>query len=229
MTPAMRRATGTRALIVLLAALGGGPATVFASDMQRMVLAPASCRALPAGGTVEASAYCLDQSRLPPAEGAILASVPAGLENARVLIAGAPPLSLSAALARHVLEIEGSDSDDRLQLKNTGALPVEICIDGPTVVMGNGEGDARDLAALRGEIARLLSQAPPTADEHAHAQTQQRLWEAVNAAQAAARRQSARELLAPALAPAGTSGTSGSSRKKCARGAEAADVKLCVD
>lgn len=217
------------ALVALLAA-EGAPDRAAASDMQRMLLAPAACRALAPGATAEASAYCLDQSRRPPVEGAILASVPAAFDQARVEIAGARPMSLSQALARHLIEIEGGGSDRLLRLRNNGAEAVEICIDGPTVVMGNGEAAARDIAAVSDTISRLVGEAGETGeagDAHAHADTQRKLWEAVNAAQAAERQQAAAGLLAPAPSRAPT-GASGSSRATCARGTETADVKLCV-
>jgi len=214
--------------IVLVALLAGGaPDIAVASDMQRMLLAPAACRALTPGATADDNAYCLDQTRRPPVEGAILASVPAAFDKARVEIAGAGPMSLSQALARHLIEIEGGGSDRLLRLRNTSAETVEICIDGPTVVMGNGEAATRDIAALHDTISRLVAHSGKAGDERAHADTQRKLWEAVSAAQAAERQQAAAELLTPtpSRVPAGTSG---SSRAKCASGSETADVKLCV-
>lgn len=190
LSPSLRRsAAAGRLFAMLLAASIGGTMPTSASDMQRMALVP-GCHVLPPGAFEDLSAYCLDQSRQPPREGAILSSVSTSLDKAVVKIADRAPLALSAALNAHVVQIEGLGNRRQLRIRNLGDRAVEICIDGPTVVMGNGETYSADLDKIRDRIARLLTPAKSRSnvagrgddgpETIAHTVTQQELWDAVN-------------------------------------------------
>ena len=183
------------AVIVLLLALAGAstPALwtpALAADMQRMALAP-GCYIVSAGGVEDVSAYCLDQSRAVPHQGAVLASVATSLDAASVRIAGVPPMTLSQAVAAHVVQISGLGNDRRLEIRNLGDRAIEICIDGPTVVMGNGETYTADLDRISDRLAHLMASGKgrPTGSgrtavasaDHEHDAIQEKLWNAVKA------------------------------------------------
>jgi hypothetical protein len=125
-----------RTLLLVFAASFALSTAAFAADAQRMALAPSGCHILAPGGDEEVDAYCLDQSREPPAVDAVLSNVLPALDAATVKPAGAPALTLSQALAQHVIEIVGRASDRTLRIKNMTNRAVEICVTGPTVVMG---------------------------------------------------------------------------------------------
>jgi hypothetical protein len=200
----------------------------FAADTQRMVLAPAACRVLAPGAYDDVDAYCLDQSRLNPASGAILAGVPASLDEASIEIAGSPPLTLSQAVARGIVEMTGQGSDRVVRLKNLTDRTVEVCVNGPTVVMGAGGSDTRDVESIRDQIARLLRQREG-AQQGSHEAIQQRLWAAVNASDEAESKKSTRDLVPPVVFPGVQKpGSAGSSEKRCAGRADNVDVYICT-
>lgn len=218
-----------RSQIVMLAlALAGSAAPAAAAELQRMLLAPAGCFRLAPGAAADAAAYCLDQRRAPPPEGAILAGVPAAFDRTRVGSGGSPPLSLSQALAQRVVRVEGSGDDRHVRLRNLSGHAVEICIGAPTVVMGNGATAAPDLARIRGDIARLLARAPAASDMRARAATQLELWDLVKRAGDEEDAALARELAPAPLPPRPKPAAGGTDRKKCAAGTEGADVRLCI-
>jgi hypothetical protein len=213
------------ALLATSLALSGA---AFAADTQRMVLAPAGCRVLPPGGYDDASAYCLDQARARPADGVILSDVLASLDEATVRVAGAPPLSLAEALARRVVEVVGRGTDRVVRLKNLTDQSVEICITGPTVVMGAGEAEAHDLARIGSEIKRLVR--APAADDGAHDAIQRKLWAAINDSDQQENKKMAHDLAPAVLFPSRQKpALSGTRQRKCAGDTEKVDVRLCTE
>jgi hypothetical protein len=217
-----------RILIMSLAVAAGAGSPAVASDLQRMLLAPSGCFVIAPDGSVDAAAYCLDQSRAPPPEGAILASVPSSLDRTTVSGAGAPSLTLAQAVAQHVVRIEGLGEDRELRLKNLTGHAVTICIGAPTVVMGNGETEARDLERVQGEIARLLAQHPAPSDAQAHSTTQLELWDLVKKADDEENAAFARGLAPPRPQRAAKPAAGRSASQKCTAGSGGADVTLCV-
>lgn len=216
-------------LIVSLAVVAGTAFPAAASDLQRMLLAPSGCFVIAPDGSVDAAAYCLDQSRAPPPVGAILAGVPASLDRTTVSGAGTAPLTLAQAVAQHVVRIEGLGDDRELRLKNLTGHAVTICIGAPTVVMGNGEIEARDLERVRGEIARLLAQQSAPSDAHAHSTTQLELWDLVRKADDEENAALAHDLApSPNLPRTAKPGAGRSESQKCTAGSGGADVTLCV-
>ena len=176
------------AILVLLAVAAGGHGAP-AAEIQRMAVAP-GCYVLAPGQFYDVSAYCLDQSRAPPPLGAILSYVPADFDAAAIKPAGGAPMTLSEALTRGVVRIEGLGNRDRLRIANLTGGTVEICVTGPTVLIGNGETYAGDLEKIRGRLAGLLGSggkagADPGnggAGPKTSANVQRKLWDAVNAA-----------------------------------------------
>ena len=189
-TKSKRIAAAGGAFVALLLALVSAPKPVLAADMQRMALAP-GCYVISAGGVEDVSAYCLDRSRAAPDEGAVLSSISTSLDDAAVRTAGEKPVTLSQAVAEHIVRISGLGSDRRLEIRNLGNRAVEICIDGPTVVMGNGETYTADLDAMRGRLAHLMApekgrangaaRAPVASADREHDAIQEKLWNAVKA------------------------------------------------
>jgi hypothetical protein len=188
--PASRQICAAEAsLIILLTALIGVSASAVASTMQRMVMAP-GCFVLSPRGFEDVSAYCLDQAREPPRWGAILSNVSTSLDHAVIKSADGSPVTLSQALAQRAVQIEGLGNRMQLRVRNLSDKTVEICIDGPTVVMGNGETDTSDLDKVRDEIGRLIAAGHSRstgaesdnegANGNGHAAIQQKLWNAVN-------------------------------------------------
>jgi hypothetical protein len=213
-------------LIALAGSIGLSTAAL-ASDMQRMLLAPSGCRLLAPHGYDDISAYCLDQARPRPANDAILSNVPAALDEATVTVPGAPPVTLAEALAERIVEIVGRGDDNVVRMKNLTDRAIEICITGPTVVMGAGESGTRDLERIRGKIAKLLHE--PEAGQGANRAIQQKLWEAVNESDRQEDKNLARDLDAPVLFPSQQKpAISGTSQRKCAAATETVDVKLCT-
>jgi hypothetical protein len=213
---------------IILAGLLGMSTAAFASDAQRMVLAPAACRVLAPGAYDDVDAYCLDQSRARPADGAILSTVPADVDDASVKITGMPPLTLSQALAQRIVEIAGRGSNRVVGLRNLTDRTVEICVDGPTVVMG-ADGDTRDVERIRDQIARLLH-AREGAQGDSHEAIQQRLWAAVNASDDAESKKSTRDLVpAVVFPPLQKPASAAPLRKKCAGRADNVDVEICTE
>lgn len=215
-----------RLCLALLAVSLSLSSAALAADMQRMALAPAGCHVLPPGGYDDASAYCLDQARARPADGVILSDVMHSLDEATVRVAAGPPLTLAEALGQHVVEIVGRGTDRVVRLKNLTEQNVEICITGPTVVMGAGEVGAHDLEHLRAEIKRLVS--APAADEHAREAIQQKIWAAVSASDQQQSKEIAPDpaMLFPSRQKPAQSGTS---QRKCASETEKVDVRLCTE
>lgn len=214
---------------LVLAGSIGVPTIALASQTQRMVLAPAGCHLLAPGGYADADAYCLDQSRSRPADGAALPAVLASLDEASVKIAGMPPLTLSQALARHFVEVSGRDSNRVLRLRNLTERTVEICVNGPTVVMGAGGEDTRDVERIRDQIKRLL-RARAGAQEGSHEAIQQKLWAAVNASEAAESKRWTRDLGPSMTFPTSQKPAStGTRRTKCAAPADNVDVQVCTE
>lgn len=219
-----------RFTIVVLAVVASLPMPAAGAGLQRMVLAPAGCFVLAPGGYSDAAAYCLDQSRAPPPEGAILSNVSASLDRATVRSGGTASLTLAQALAQQVVRIEGRGNDQRLRLRNLTDRTVEICIGAPTVVMGNGETDTKDLDRIRGEIAQLLAHVPDPSDARAQAATQLKLWDLVNKTDQEENAALTRDLVPlPLLTHAPKPAVSAPGRGKCAAGPVGADVKLCID
>lgn len=203
-------------------------AAAFASDTQRMLLAPTGCHLLAPGAYVDASAYCLDQARQRPADGVILSNVAASFDEAIVKIPGGPSLTLSQALTKRMVEIVGRGSDRVVRLRNLTDRTIEICITGPTVVMGAGEAGARDLARIHDKIERLLR--TPEAPDSAHEAIQQKLWEAVNESDRQESGKLTRDLAPPVLFPAPQKpAPSAAGQRKCAGETEKVDVKLCTE
>jgi hypothetical protein len=147
------------------------------------MLIGAGCYRIAGHGSGPVPAYCLDQDASTPRRGVILGDTPA-LGRATVAVGG-ETLSLAAALARHVLRVEGADTPDQLVLVNTTGTPLSLCVDRPVVVMGNGVGYSRDLEHIYDRIEDLVSadrtSAVPPDDTERHARLQQRLWSLVNA------------------------------------------------
>jgi hypothetical protein len=153
-------------------------------QMQRMLIG-AGCYSLTPHGRAQVDAYCLDQSGSAPPQGAILGTAPPALGEATIMVDG-ENLSLQAALAHHVLRIEGTDTPDRLALVNTTGEALSFCVRRPVVVMGNGVGYSADLERIYGQIVDLLKregqEAAPRGDAKVdvHAQVQRRVWDLVN-------------------------------------------------
>jgi hypothetical protein len=194
--------------------------------MQRMALGQ-GCISLQPRGYEDVAAYCIDQSREPPREHAILSSVSALAAGPAARAPGGAGLPLEEAMARGIVRLEGLGSRAQLRIRNLTAAAVEICIPGPTIAMGNGERAIGDLDKIRGRLAELL--AAPAETAAAHERVQQSLWEAVNAADGADAETAIgaiplRPAPSPAKAPVANAPVT---KEKCAK--DAARAMLCVE
>lgn len=186
-------------IIIALTIVATPPAHAAASGFQRMVLAP-GCYVLAPGKDDDIVAYCLDQTLPAPASGSILSNAPASYGNAVVKVDGKSPMTLQDALARHLLQIEGLGDHLRVRIRSLAPNELEICINAPTIVMGNGQYYTGDLAQMYDQIVRVIG--PPggdvgkdaandeAAELESRVKLQQKLWNAVrqydeNAAKAA--------------------------------------------
>lgn len=174
-------AVAWRLLAAAFALLAAAEALAAPGGFQRMVMAP-GCYQIAAGKSVEVPAYCLDQALAPPAAGAVLENAPAAYGAALVKTAAGRGLTLQAALAQHLLQVEGAGDDTHVRLKNLTPAAIEICITAPTVIMANGNYALGDLPKLYQQIQRILAPAEGATEHALHAAQQQALWEAVNEA-----------------------------------------------
>ncbi|MFZ0693292.1 MAG: hypothetical protein WAN51_03945 [Alphaproteobacteria bacterium] len=227
-----------RVVVAFLMAAAAGGERAAATEVQRMVVAP-GCYVLSPGKFYDVSAYCLDQSRAAPAFGSILSYVPADLDNAAIKVAGGSPMTLSEALAQHAVQIEGLGNRQQLRIINPSGGTVEICVKGPTVLIGNGETYAGDLERIREKIDQLLKSAGNNAagvdsengsvDSESRANVQRKLWDAVNAADEAETQEPSRSIPAAPLVLPETNGPSAGvpNRTKCI--GDASIVKICLE
>ena len=167
-------------------------ASAHASDMQRMMLAP-GCYTIAAGSADEVSAYCLDQTRAAPASGALLADTSTALGETVIKLASGKTVGLDEAIRRRLVQIEGLGNQYQLSVRNLTGSPIELCVVGPTVVMGNGETYVGDLRRARAEIEKLVAagtKAGPgeAAGSSLHAEIQQKIWDQVERAERAENR-----------------------------------------
>ncbi len=155
-----------------------------------MILAP-GCLTIAAGSADDVSAYCLDQARAAPPSGALLADSSTALGETAIKLSGGRVLGLADALAQHLIQIEGLGNQSQLRVRNLSAEPIELCVKGPTIVMGNGETYVGDVAKIRDRVEKLVAQgtiqspgaaaAPNGATgSDAHVQAQEKIWEEVN-------------------------------------------------
>jgi hypothetical protein len=184
----LRVAAGWCTALLVLAGLfcipGPARAAPVTNQTQRMLIS-AGCYRIAARATGAVAAYCLDVTGAAPRRGMILGETPA-LGDATVSL-GDRTMSLKAALARHLLRIEGTDASDQLSLVNTTDQTLSLCVGRPVVVMGNGMAYSADLQGIYDRIADLMRLDRPsasmsdTAEEPGlHDQLQQRLWSLVS-------------------------------------------------
>jgi hypothetical protein len=180
--------SGCGAALLVLAGLSlaadRGRAAPVPAQMQRMLIS-AGCYRIAGHATGAVAAYCLDEAGTAPGRGAILGETPA-LGEATVSV-GDKSMPLKAALARHLLRIEGTDTPDQVSLVNTTDQTLSFCVGRPVVIMGNGVAYSADLQRIYDQIVDLMRldapSAPTPAEEPGpHARLQQRLWSLVNAA-----------------------------------------------
>jgi hypothetical protein len=176
-----------RTLIVLLALLSIGAATLAVKPFQRIVLAP-GCYVLTPGGTYDVSAYCLDESMPAPAAGTVLAGAPESLGQT-VIKSGGAVTSLPMAMRRGLIRLEGLGGADYLhvRVRNLSRDRIEICVTSPTILLGDEGYPTADLKKLYPQLAAILTQAGGTAsvsgnqDLETHLKIQERIWAAVSA------------------------------------------------
>jgi hypothetical protein len=200
-----------------------------------MVMAP-GCYTLAPGDYDDVSAFCLDQSRAPPASGAILGNAPPTLGAAVLKVEGRSPITLQSALAQNMIQLEGLGDDLHVRIRNLTNTRLEICIDAPTVVMENGDSYTGDLAKVYGQIVRILKpsagdtgqsgKSDSASERDARAKTQAKLWTAVNAADEAEAKEKGRTMLP---GPFDTSGESAPAwyfpnKSKCTGGTSSVEV-----
>jgi hypothetical protein len=175
----MRRGSGLLSVVVAMAAafLLATPVRAAPRHTQRMVLPPA-CYTIQPGASYDASTYCLDKSLPAPAVGEDLADVPAGFGDTRIKLAGSGAVTLQAALAGHLIRIEGLGRDDydHVRIRNLTGKALEICTTEASVISGDADAPTKDLAVLYPAIRSL---ATPAEDPASHAAQQEKLWQAV--------------------------------------------------
>jgi hypothetical protein len=233
-----RAAIGASVVVLMttLAAPGGRAAMAGSTaGSQRMVMAP-GCHVLAPGKYDDVSAFCLDQSRAPPASGAILANAPPTLGAAVLKVEGGPPIALQSALARHMIQFEGLGDDLHVRIRNLTDKRLEICIDAPTVVTENGDSYTGDLTKAYGQIVRILEpsagdagrggESKSAAERDARAKTQEQLWSAVNAADQAEAKEPGRTVLPGPLDSSGESAPAWyfPNKSKCTGGTTSVEV-----
>jgi hypothetical protein len=154
---------------------------------QRMVLA-AGCYVIEPHAFTDVSAFCLDQELPAPGHGVVLASAPDALGDTFLTI-DHKKVGLDSALDQHLIRLEGLGGQNyfHVRIRNMGAARIEICINAPTVVMGNSGYPTADLTKIYGEIIRVLPHASDA--EHSRAKDsdneeleatlalQKKLWE----------------------------------------------------
>jgi len=174
------------ALTLLFLSLALMPA---AADVpfQRMVLAP-GCYVLEPHAFTDVSAFCLDEEMPAPGHGVQLASVPDALGDTFLTVNG-KKVGLDSALEQHLVRMEGLGGTDyfHVRIRNVTDKRIEICINAPTVVMGNSGYPTADITKIYGEIVRVLpkaSDAPKStgkdsdnAELEAALALQKKLWE----------------------------------------------------
>jgi hypothetical protein len=145
------------AIGLLLALL---PARAADVPFQRMVLAT-GCYVLEPHSFTDVSAFCLDEELPAPGHGVLLASVPDALGDTFLKLGKGQKLGLQAALEQHVIRLEGLGGQDyfHVRIRNLGATRIEICINAPTVIMGDSGYPTADLTKVYGEIVRVLPRA----------------------------------------------------------------------
>jgi hypothetical protein len=152
---------GTAAALWIVAAvlslLAASP--VLAAASQRMLLAT-GCYSLEPGGENSVIAYCLDQTLPAPAPGVVLTEAPPSFGTTAIRVDGGPPMSLQAALAAKVIQIEGVDLPG-VRFRNLTNRKVEICVLSPTVVAERGNANTIDLRRKYDEVAKVLADADP--------------------------------------------------------------------
>ncbi|MDR3517100.1 MAG: hypothetical protein P4M00_14905 [Azospirillaceae bacterium] len=164
-----------------LLAMFSGPAQ---AGFQRMVLAPA-CSTMAPGGFADVAAYCLDQTQAAPPTGAVLSQAPEAFGNAVVRVGAGPAMTLAAALAQHLIVIEGLGVFRQLRIRNLTQDRLSLCSLTPTVVMGADGATGPDLTAAYGAIARLAGAPDTAASDRAGDPVQVEIWQAVAAGVAA--------------------------------------------
>ena len=172
-----------RACLIPFALIFSVSTLAFASDMQRMLLSP-GCYRIAANSAEDVSAYCLDQSRAAPSSGALLADSSTALGATVIKLASGKSVGLAEAIRRHLVQIEGLGNQYQLRLRNLTGEPIELCVIGPTVVMGNGETYVGDLSRIRARIEKLVATGTASGPSSAagsdpHAQIQEKIWEEV--------------------------------------------------
>jgi hypothetical protein len=151
--------------------------------MQRMLLST-GCYRIAAGSAEDVSAYCLDQTRAAPASGALLADSSTAVGETVIKLASGKSIGLDEAIRRHLVQIEGLGNQYQLRLRNLTGEAIELCVVGPTVVMGNGETYVGDLRRIRARIDKLVATGTASGPSAAagsdpHAQIQEKIWEEV--------------------------------------------------
>jgi hypothetical protein len=214
------------AMLFSLALIGLAPAAAQPKKFQRMVLSP-GCYVLAPGASTDVSAYCLDPSRPAPAPGVNLASAPASLGSTTVRPDGGPAVTLQAALAGHLIALEGLGGGDYLHLRvsNLSGRKIELCVTSPTVVAGDDGYPTDDLRRIYHRIARILA-APDKnrsqSDQPDRARLQEQIWQTT---EHAAEEELDRRL-GPLSPPGGRPGVPGPSSgpPDCTRGSDTITV-----
>jgi hypothetical protein len=143
-------------LTMIVAAQGQAAPAPF----QRMVLAP-GCYVLAPGGFYDVSAFCLDEGVPAPAPGTRLGSVPDSLGDTFIKMSDQSVVGLQAALETHLIRMEGLGGQNyfRVRVKNLTGHKLEICINAPTVVMGDEGYPTADLKKTYAQLVRVLPRA----------------------------------------------------------------------
>lgn len=188
-------------LLIVAAALVAASSPGLSQPLQRMLVAP-GCYEVRPGDTADVSAYCLDEERRAPPNGAVLGRAPPGLGDA-VVSAGTESMSLASAIAAGSVRIEGLGEFAQVRLRNLTTRPLRVCFRAPTIVMGSDGA----IGALKGAyerikeiVARHEPDAVASTAPKQRAETQRELWDLVTMAERAPPRKRVR----PGPAPTGT-------------------------
>ncbi|HVJ56020.1 MAG TPA: hypothetical protein VM689_26405 [Aliidongia sp.] len=127
---------------------------------QRMVLAP-GCYVLEPHAFTDVSAFCLDEEKPAPGHGVLLAYVPDALSDTSLKLADHRTIGLQEAIEKNVVRLEGLGGENyfHVRIRNLGDARIEICINAPTVLMGNSGYATADLSKIYAEIVRVLPRA----------------------------------------------------------------------
>jgi hypothetical protein len=113
-----------------------------------MILAPGNYTLGGGGSNDEVEAYCIDKFLPQPDQGTSLSFAPAGYGAAFVTVEGESPISLSDAIQKKVLVLEGTDDWTRLSVRNLSDKKIALDIRSPALVAQNDTYGTDDIKTV---------------------------------------------------------------------------------